>query len=522
MNIDFHYYGTYTAAKFAGYSDAEATTIAHAAQYVDDSYEGRLLRDKITDFKLIPTVHTLTDMVLKDFIWTENAYNELLQVWPVFHFLPGNYDMDNAYRYPYIGKNKGNSVFDVADVWSYDEQAKAQFKLVCLPNSILTKAMVNDLVANWRTNLHAIGLRMHVLADTWAHTYYAGTPAWFINQEAGNYLRNAKAYNDIIYLGHASTGHRPDNPSLVFEVGMQWNGYKKIKKDNPADYLKAIKQLTQAMRCIRTGQQFENGTYFDIGSSAEETITAILGTVTGGELNDQTEIWKAKIPMLMSDGKSLKPPEAYDADAWLNVVKKGSLSSAEIKNTDYYKFNFAASRHLQFVKETLSHNFVYLDDVPDNWVFKYDIKDSRGYFVSNIYDGIFYFYPTYSATKPNHKLQFIFPNKSQGILLSGDIAYIKTLEEYSYKIWGPGRYLGAWLSVSPPLGSIDIYFYVKEYSPARQKWVIEQTGKNVGEMIDMAKPVTIKNVFFDKKTYLAPHEGYLTTQSDKYEWFLIP
>jgi hypothetical protein len=438
-------------------------------------------------------------------------------VWPVFHFLPGNYDKDNAYRSPYIGKDADKSFFGAADVWSYDEQAKAQFKLVCLPNSILTKAMVNDLVDNWHTDLHAIGLRMHVLADTWAHTYYAGIPAWFINQEVKNYMMNAKTYNDLIYLGHTSTVHRPDNPSLVFDVGMQWNGYNEVQKNNPVDYLNAIKQMTEAMRCISIGQQFENDTYFNIGSNAEETISTILKTVTSGDLNDQTAVWRAKIPELgMPGGKFFDPPEIYNADAWPNVVKDGSLSCDEIKNTDYYKFNLAAIEHLKFVKETLRHNNIYLDDVPDEWVFNYDIKDGQGKFVSNIYSGYRYFYPTYSVTKPKYKLQFIFPNKSQGILLSGDVAYIKTREEYSHAILGPARYLGAWRD------SPDIYFYVKEYSPAKQKWVIEQTGKKAGNMIDVAMPVTIKNIFFEDQPYLAPHDKYLTTQSGKYEWFLIP
>ena len=29
--------------------------------------------------------------------------------------------------------------------------------------------------------LPMVGMRMHVLADTWAHMYYIGMPAWFIN-----------------------------------------------------------------------------------------------------------------------------------------------------------------------------------------------------------------------------------------------------------------------------------------------------------------------------------------------------
>jgi len=32
MNIDFHYYGTFVAARLAGYDTGQAQTIAHAAQ----------------------------------------------------------------------------------------------------------------------------------------------------------------------------------------------------------------------------------------------------------------------------------------------------------------------------------------------------------------------------------------------------------------------------------------------------------------------------------------------------------
>lgn len=43
MDKDFHYYGTYVAVRYAGYSTVEAQTIAHAAQYVDDSTHSRLI-----------------------------------------------------------------------------------------------------------------------------------------------------------------------------------------------------------------------------------------------------------------------------------------------------------------------------------------------------------------------------------------------------------------------------------------------------------------------------------------------
>jgi hypothetical protein len=64
--------------------------------------------------------------------------------------------------------------------------------LVCLPNSPLVREMINDLIANHRDDLHFIGLRMHVLADTWAHMYFAGIPAWYIN-DAGDTVNEIDA-----------------------------------------------------------------------------------------------------------------------------------------------------------------------------------------------------------------------------------------------------------------------------------------------------------------------------------------
>ena len=43
MNLDYHYYGTYLAAKIAGYNDSDAKTIAYAAQYVDESSKNMVL-----------------------------------------------------------------------------------------------------------------------------------------------------------------------------------------------------------------------------------------------------------------------------------------------------------------------------------------------------------------------------------------------------------------------------------------------------------------------------------------------
>jgi Family of unknown function (DUF6765) len=105
MDKDFHYYGTYVAARIAKFSTEDATTIAHAAQYVDNSIkvDGMILNgiDYGLSFRHIPTCHD----PLKELKWNTNLISaskipklpekELRQVWVPFHFLPGNYKSTN-------------------------------------------------------------------------------------------------------------------------------------------------------------------------------------------------------------------------------------------------------------------------------------------------------------------------------------------------------------------------------------------------------------------------------------------
>lgn len=142
MNKDFHYYGTYVAARLAGYDFSSAELIAHAAQYVDDSDVSKLKDEHgsyyINDFTPIPTVHTLLELGKHtlNMGWTEAFLDEVYRVWPVFHFLPGNFDADGNYRKDYMGAQSDSGQ---QAVWEYDEEAKEQFKLMCLPDSILVK-----------------------------------------------------------------------------------------------------------------------------------------------------------------------------------------------------------------------------------------------------------------------------------------------------------------------------------------------------------------------------------------------
>ncbi|MBV5324614.1 MAG: hypothetical protein J0626_04730, partial [Rhodospirillaceae bacterium] len=83
MQIDFHHAVTYVVARWSGFPHAEAATIAHAAQYVDDStHNGPVTFADGSQFERLATAHKMLD--------PENfsAFADHIS-WVPFHFLPG-------------------------------------------------------------------------------------------------------------------------------------------------------------------------------------------------------------------------------------------------------------------------------------------------------------------------------------------------------------------------------------------------------------------------------------------------
>lgn len=181
MNIDFHYYATYAASRLAGYSLEEAVTIAHAAGYVDYYVESHT--ELFHEDARTPSSQTGQDLLAEELIGrTAEECDEILRIWAVFHFLPGNFTEDGRPATPYNGPvcDRFPEQGPAIRVWHYDAEAEHQFRLVCLNDSLTLQGLVGKLVGTGPSP-HMIGTRMHTLADTWAHTYFSGMPAWFMN-----------------------------------------------------------------------------------------------------------------------------------------------------------------------------------------------------------------------------------------------------------------------------------------------------------------------------------------------------
>jgi hypothetical protein len=285
MDANFHYYVTYTAAHEAGFTDADAVIIAQAARYVDENLDAAC-----------PSFQNVSELVMgnMDLLNSKENIRKILEIWPVYHFLPGDF-----------GKMSEDMKFDSA----VNENL---YRIICGTGGPLARVITdeaytfanNNTLANNRFNetaLHRIGITMHVLADTFAHQRFAGYPEARINnvstvrltgmedrfgldkaswspipgKDVEMFGKKMYAYSftgpsnqSFGYLGHGRIGHIPDIPNMVFGYKPNWSNDKPDEGDfvyqsNPLEFQCAYEQMILAMRFINNDPRTPNFVYVD-------------------------------------------------------------------------------------------------------------------------------------------------------------------------------------------------------------------------------------------------------------------
>ena len=286
MQEDFHYYATYCAAIISGYEHEQALDIAYSAQLVDLCSKTFLNRIKA------PHIAATTQLQLEmmDARTDIIGLQEITRIWASFHFLP--YDL-------YAQKEHRTKRYMM------------RYRLICRPNGDLVVKTV-ELAKN--RPLQSVGIAMHVLADTWAHMNFAGTPSLVINNTTAEFTEfvqadegekeverkikfrhNPSAPDDlekgiftnslfqgnehsVMNLGHGRAGHLPDYSYMKYRYVPAWNDYKDIIKDNPSDYMMAFTQMITALKYLNgKTDRFEKEIYdFDAIEEYRDRIDDIL------------------------------------------------------------------------------------------------------------------------------------------------------------------------------------------------------------------------------------------------------
>ena len=326
MQKDFHYYATYCAAALAGYNHGECLEICHSAQFVDECT--RTFLSSIGGPAGAATTQTTIELadIKKDLAGRQ----DITRIWSSFHFLPRDL---------------------YAEVKKAGKKYKSKYRLICGPNGPLLADTVR--LAKGK-DLAAVGLAMHVLADTWAHANFAGTPSMAINntntdfyeiipvkdtwiekqvrfslrhgEDLANsiYIRTVSINreNSIMSLGHGQAGHLPDYSCIRYRYMPPWGDYMEILKDNPADYYHAFCQMIYAMQYLRgETEAFETDHYaFEAVEPFRSDIEALLEK----RQLDDSEDWK-QIGKKIT-GRSI---EDYDIDPYTDEWRNASPETRE-------------------------------------------------------------------------------------------------------------------------------------------------------------------------------------------------
>ena len=293
MQEDFHYYATYCAAFMAGYSHEESQDICYSAQLVD-----LFSRTFLTKIKgPLSAATTQLQLELMNARTDKVGIQDITRIWASFHFLPGDLCAE---------RKKATKTY------------LEKYRLICGPNSDLLEKTVH--LAKGKS-LQAAGIAMHVLADTWAHRYFAGTPSLVINNTDSyfyeimpdgeerqlKFRHSVSAPDDVeesIYtcslfqdrersimnLGHGRAGHLPDYSYIKYKYMPAWGDYEEIIKDNPSDYMHAYTQMIHALKYLRgINGTFERDIYdMEAIAGLEEAIDKILRK----RQSDASEDWK--------------------------------------------------------------------------------------------------------------------------------------------------------------------------------------------------------------------------------------
>ncbi|MEM9540136.1 MAG: DUF6765 family protein [Cyanobacteria bacterium P01_E01_bin.42] len=200
MDVEFHYYMTYLVAARSGFSPKDARVIAYSSQYVDNN--SKIFKIDVGKRNEYCNQITQTFNILK-------SRNELLKIYPVFHFIPGDPFASSAQR----------------------KDGLRHF-LNTTPNSDNANRIIDDAAIG--KNLYRIGIASHSYVDTWAHQNFVGYYDEF-NAVKGVF-RSA-----LPHVGHADVKRYPDWPAFIWQDDRLVSPYDRV--DNKARFLEAAQHL---------------------------------------------------------------------------------------------------------------------------------------------------------------------------------------------------------------------------------------------------------------------------------------
>lgn len=454
MDQDFHYYGTYYAARNGGFNRDDATLIAKASNFIDFFTETtyaaywKLVRDtkRTSNYQVVAQLdnprYTFQGGLFGSGVAPEDG------LWCSYHFTPGNYDdppntpsreavhgHDVANYLPSFVKRGTNGGHAILEKYNKGMLGDLRFgKMLNRPQSALSRQLVLDAIkcaANdarlegilgyaiggkeilqknraeslRRFMLILLGVRAHVIADTWAHQDHCGlhnvmNTYWDVNYDPDSwnpshmgYGRQSIDYDDgttsgwrnqvlswaewrgksfeatpngTSYLGHGWMGHLPDFSFVKFRYKPCWSNPKEaVERNNPIEYRAAWVELVSLFTQAKTGTQLKFTAPFE--SELNKAVQAIRSPcnlrANGTGRKSSANAWQRHFgdpPSTMIDVDA-EPDSHAVLDGMVESTNRVDRYGTDYVNieSDLYLFQIAADYHFHFVRHYLESHDIY-------------------------------------------------------------------------------------------------------------------------------------------------------------------
>jgi len=296
MDTEFHYWLTGLIAKRAGFTDQESHTIAYASEYVDendityyintDSSRGKSKKQVSYSNYISQTMDIL------------KPKSELMRVYPIFHFLPGDPMAETAYR--------RDGMMHLLNTTPNSQNA----------NELLDAAFKSGNDAR----LYRIGIATHAYVDTWAHQNFVGWYDYF----------NRIGMDPKPNIGHADGERHPD------WVSHNWEDERLVESyvSNRTRFIDAAEALfNKYCHYIKVEQGLDNSGGWQ---ALEQELIDLMGpTYSGSNIRyreRRLDGYRKQIPWLGGD---------FDERSWFDAAIDTDVRGLrDSKNGIGVKFNF--------------------------------------------------------------------------------------------------------------------------------------------------------------------------------------
>lgn len=268
MDINFHYFAVKSLAVRAGFSAADAQTLAEYSQFVDDyNRTGSVLFQNVPEFARHLAKKDGSNWRLQCVTTGFSSFLDMAElvrrsrqqhICIPFHFIP-----PQALNAP---------VADEAAWRTEPETLQKPTVLRCLLEKAENRYKQAPAA---RESLIGLAILLHIFADTYAHQRFSGFGGWWnhgsvIKEQCntGKRLRivsaaakrlgsEAKGKHALpsIFVGHMSFGHAPDKSSLCFTARQKQAQGRKLDleytRDNTEVFLEASRTMLNFMRRCR-------------------------------------------------------------------------------------------------------------------------------------------------------------------------------------------------------------------------------------------------------------------------------